>query len=99
MLAKLCAVLLLALAISPLPAPFQTYNEAKAAMVAPFSGEEEPGSLLGPAATKAGRSTVSVATVAMVTRPFNDSLHVLWHSPQAPSHATTDLLRVFVLRI
>jgi hypothetical protein len=57
MLAKLCAIVLLALAVSPLTAPFQTCSETYATVVFPFNS----GSQIGPVAMRAKHSTAPVA--------------------------------------
>jgi len=54
MLAKLCAVVFLALAISPCTAPFQTFD-AKATVVVAFSHEDVQGSLVAPLVARPGR--------------------------------------------
>jgi hypothetical protein len=61
MLKNLFALVFLALAVSPFTAPFQTYAEAGAAVVAPLNNENDRGSLVSPLVTKAGRLTVGVA--------------------------------------
>jgi len=61
MLKNLFALVFLALAVSPFTAPFQTCAEASAAVVAPVNNENDPGSLVSPLVTKAGRLTVAVA--------------------------------------
>jgi hypothetical protein len=64
MLKNLFALVFLALAVSPFTAPFQTCAEATAAVVAPLDIENDPGSLVSPLVTKAGRLTVAVAPPA-----------------------------------
>jgi hypothetical protein len=55
MLRNLCALVFLALAASPFTAPFQTYDDAKAMITAPLHNGHDPGSLVAPTVTKAGR--------------------------------------------
>jgi hypothetical protein len=85
MLAKLCAILLLALAASPLTAPFQTYNEVHATLVVPFNGDDDSGSLLAPlVTTTTDRSVTPVApAVAFGT----------WYVPSVTALASRCTLR------
>jgi len=60
---KVCAIVLIVLAISPLTAPFQAVGTAKAATAVSFANDDDdPGSAIGPLVTKQGRLTLSIAT-------------------------------------
>jgi hypothetical protein len=67
MLRNLCALVFLALAVSPFTAPFQTYDDAEASITAPFNNGHDPGSLVAPMATKAGRLRVAPPTALAVS--------------------------------
>jgi hypothetical protein len=64
MLKNFFALVLLALAVSPFTAPFQTCAGANTAVVALLNNENDAGSLVSPLVTKAGRVTVAVAQPA-----------------------------------
>lgn len=61
MLKNLATLVFLAFAISPFTAPFQTCDQARATVVAPLNSENDPGSLVSPLVTKAGRLTAAAA--------------------------------------
>ena len=97
MLKNLCALVLLALAVSPLTAPFQTYTETKATVVALLTSEDDPGSFVAPLVTNTGRLTV--ATPAGLGISY--CIPVVFLAPFIPpaSHIRRDSLRPTVLRV
>ena len=95
MLKNLFALVFLALAVSPFTAPFQTCAEATAAVVAPLNNENDPGSLVSPLVTKAGRLTVAVAPPAGLGVSYFGSACVVHpvhpaHEPHSPRLDSTD---------
>lgn len=99
MLKNLCALVFLTLAISPFTAPFQTCAEAIAAVVAPLNNENDPGSLVSPLVTKAGRLTVAVAPPAGLGVSYFIPLASLTPFIPATSHIRRDSIRPTVLRV
>lgn len=67
MLKNICAFVLLGLAMSPFTAPFQTFYDAKPTIVAPLTNEDDPGSLVGPLVTKAGRLTAALPSPLVIS--------------------------------
>lgn len=99
MLKNLCALVFLALAVSPFTAPFQTCAEAKAAVVAPFNNENEPGSLVSPLVTTAGRLTVAVAPPAGLSVSYFVPLALLTPFIPLTCRIRQDSSRPTVLRV
>jgi hypothetical protein len=99
MLKDLCALVFLALAVSPFTAPFQTCAEAKATVAAPLNNENDPGSLVPPLVTKAGRLTVAVAPPGGLGVSYFVSLALLTPFIPPTSHIRHDSIRPTVLRI
>lgn len=97
MLRNLCALVFLALAVSPFTAPFQTWDEAKATVVAPLNNEDDPGSLVAPLVTKASRLTVA-PPAGLVISYF---VPIACLTPFIPptSHTRRDSIRPTVLRV
>lgn len=99
MLKNLFALVFLALAVSPFTAPFQTCTEATAAVVAPLNNENDPGSLVSPLVTKAGRLTVAVAPPASLGVSYLVPLASLTPFIPPTSHIRHDSIRPTVLRV
>jgi hypothetical protein len=99
MLKNLCALVFLALAVSPFTAPFQTCAEARATVVAPLNSENDPGSLVSPLVTKAGRLTVAVAPPAGLAVSYFVPLALFTALIPPTSHIRHDSIRPAVLRV
>jgi hypothetical protein len=99
MLKNLFALVFLALAVSPFTAPFQTCADVTAAVVAPITGENDPGSLVSPLVTKTGRLTVVVAAPAGFGVSFFVPLASLTPFIPSTSHIRHDSIRPTVLRL
>ena len=99
MLKKVCALVFLVLAVSPFTAPFQTCADATAAVVAPLNNESDPGSLVSPLVTKAGRLTVAVAPPAGLGVSYFVPLASLTPFTPPTSHTRNDSIRPAVLRV
>jgi hypothetical protein len=99
MLQNLCALVFLALAVSPFTAPFQTCDAAKAAVAGPVSYENDPGSLVAPLVTKPGCLTVAVAPHAGFVVSQFDPVAFLTPFTPSPSHIRRDSIRPVVLRV
>ena len=97
MLKNLCALVLLGLAVSPFTAPFQTCYEASQAIVAPLTNEDDPGSLVGPLLTQAGRLTVALPTGLSISH-FVPVAFVVRFIPRA-NHTRLPWIRLTVLRV
>lgn len=99
MLKDLCALVFLALAVSPFTAPFQTCGEANAAVVAPINNENDPGSLVSPLVMKAGRLTVAIASPGGLGVSHFVPLALLTPFIPPTSHTRHDSIRPTVLRV
>ena len=99
MLKNLFALVFLALAVSPFTAPFQTCAEAKATVVAPLTNENDPGSLVSPLITKAGRLTVAVAPPAGLGASYFVPLASLTPFIPPTSHTRLGSARRTVLQV
>jgi hypothetical protein len=99
MLKNLFAIVFLALAVSPLTAPFQTCAEATAAVVAPLNIENDPGSLISPLVTKVGRLTVAVAPPAGLGVSYFTPFASLTPFFPPTSHTRHASIRPTVLRV
>ena len=97
MLKNLFALVFLALAVSPFTAPFQTCAEASASVVAPLNNENDPGSLVSPLVTKAGR--LAVASPAGLGVSYFVPLASLTPFIPPTSHIRHDSIRPTVLRV
>jgi hypothetical protein len=99
MLKNLCALVFLTLAVSPFTAPFQTCADATAAVVAPLNDETDPGSLVSPLVTKAGRLTVAVAPPAGLGVSYFVPLASFTPFIPPTSHTRHDSIQPTVLRV
>jgi hypothetical protein len=99
MLKKLCALVFLALAISPFTAPFQTCDEAGATVVGPVHSENDNGSLVPPLVTKAGRLTVAVAPPAGLDVSYFGPVAWLTRFISPRSHIHRDSILLTILRV
>ncbi len=97
MLAKLCAVVFLALAISPCTAPFQTFDEANATVIVAFNQKDAPGSLVAPLVTKPGRLMVALPAGFAVSHFVPVAFLPRFVPPD--SHVHRDANRLTVLRV
>jgi hypothetical protein len=97
MLNNLCALVFLALAVSPFTAPFQTCEASKAVVVAPINNENDPGSLVAPLVTQAGRVTVAPPARLTISN-FVPVAHLTPFIPPA-SRIRHDSIRPTVLRV
>ena len=99
MLKNPCAFVFLVLAVSPFTAPFQTCADTTAAVVAPLNNENDPGSLVPPLVTKAGRLTVAVAPPAGLGVSYRVPPALFTPSLPPTSHIRHDSIRQTVLRV
>jgi hypothetical protein len=99
MLKNLFALVFLALAVSPFNAPFQTCAEVTAAIVAPLNNENDPGSLVSPLVTRAGRLTITIAPPAGLGVSYFVPLESLNAFIPPISHIRHDSIRPTVLRV
>jgi hypothetical protein len=96
MLKNGCALVLLALVVSPFTAPFQTCN-THAAGVASLTEADDAGSMVAPLVTKAGRLTVTPLTRVVISHV----VPVAFVRSFIPPHRNTrrDSVRPRVLRL
>lgn len=99
MLKNFFALVFLGLAVSPFTAPFQTCAEATATVVAPLNNENDPGSLISPLVTKAGRLTVAVPAPAALGVSYPVPLALFTPFTPPTSHIRHDAIRPTVLRV
>jgi hypothetical protein len=99
MFKNLFALVFLALAVSPFTAPFQTCADATAAAVAPLNNDKDPGSLVSPLVTKAGRLTVAAALPAALGVSYSVPLASLTPFIPPTNHIRHDSIGPTVLRV
>src|SRR5688572_29201847 len=98
MLKNLFALAFLALAVSPFTAPFQTCADVTA-VVTPLNSENDPGSLISPLVTKAGRLTVAVPAPGALGVSCPRPLALFTPFIPPTSHVRHDAIRPTVLRV
>lgn len=99
MLKNLCTLVLLALAVSPFTAPFQTCAETKTAVVGALNNENDPGSIVSPLVTETGRLTVAVAPPVGLGVSYFVPLALFTPFIPPTSHVRDDSIRPTVLRV